>query len=97
MAVRQTLSNQFCYVALDRSSHPIGATLMSKGYRTCEAIVKICFCRVLKIYLEACFSWQIFSARMCLFLCKWQTLSKTEINLIKMKHFSFLFYGYTHK
>lgn len=68
MAVRQTLCNELCYVALDRSSHLIGATLMSKGYRTCEAIVTICFHRVLKIYLEPVFHGRYFQ-HACVSFC----------------------------
>lgn len=47
MAIGQTLCTELCYIALDRS-HPVGVTLMSKGCRTCDAIVTISFCRVLK-------------------------------------------------
>lgn len=43
MAIGQTLCTELCYIALDRS-HPVGVTLMSKGCRTCDAIVTISFC-----------------------------------------------------
>lgn len=69
---------------------------MNKGYRRDVGIGATSYYRVYKNLFRSQLSMAgMFSMR--LFQCKWQTSSKAEIDLIKFKHFSFLFYGCTHK